>query len=131
MATNALYRSVQHLSSYSVKGGKKLSTACLEAIFLFIIEYSNIVARRQVFIATLLPMKKPEQRLAELMADKGWTQQDLASLLGVTRQSISLYVQGKRKITTIFAYALAYKAGINPEWLMDGKGKQQDSANKS
>lgn len=66
-------------------------------------------------------MKKPEQRLAQLMADKGWTQQDLADLLGVTRQSISLYLQGKRKITTLFAYALAYKTGVDPDWLLLGK----------
>ena len=65
-------------------------------------------------------MKNPEQRLAKLMADRGWTQQDLADLLGVTRQSISLYLQGKRKITTLFAYALAYKAKIDPEWLLRG-----------
>lgn len=66
-------------------------------------------------------MKKPEQRLAQIMADKGWTQQELADMLGVTRQSISLYLQGKRKITTLFAYALAYRAGIDPDWLMSGK----------
>lgn len=70
-------------------------------------------------------MKRPEDRLAKLMQDKGWTQQDVADMLGVTRQSIGLYLQGKRKITTIFAYALAYKAKINPEWLIDGKGKSE------
>lgn len=71
-------------------------------------------------------MKRPEERLAKLMQDRSWTQQDVADMLGVTRQSIGLYLQGKRKITTLFAYALAYKAKINPEWLMSGKGKSDD-----
>jgi transcriptional regulator with XRE-family HTH domain len=73
----------------------------------------------------------PEDRLATLMEQKNWTQQTLADMLGVSRQSIGHYLTKTRRINNLFALALAYKAGINPEWLMDGKGKQQDSANKS
>jgi|JI8StandDraft_1071087.scaffolds.fasta_scaffold320535_2 transcriptional regulator with XRE-family HTH domain len=65
----------------------------------------------------------PEDRLAKLMKEKGWTQQSLADLLGVSRQSIGHYLTKTRRINNLFALALAYKTNINPEWLMEGKGK--------
>lgn len=67
----------------------------------------------------------PEDRLAKLMEQKNWTQQSLADLLGVSRQSIGHYLTKTRKINNLFALALAYKAGISPDWLMKGTGKAE------
>lgn len=67
----------------------------------------------------------PEDRLAKLMEQKKWTQQNLADMLGVSRQSIGHYLTKTRKINNLFALALAYKAKIDPQWLMEGKGKAE------
>ena len=66
----------------------------------------------------------PDARLRQILEEKGLTQQNVAELLKVTRQSIGHYLSGERKITWPVAYALAFRLGINPDWLMEGKGRK-------
>lgn len=61
------------------------------------------------------------QRFEAILKELGYTQAEAAERLGLTQQSISLYVNGKRPISKLLALALAYTDGINPEWLLAGE----------
>ena len=61
------------------------------------------------------------QRFEAILKELGYSQKEMAERLGVTQQSISLYIQGRRPISRLLALALAYTDGINPEWLRAGE----------
>jgi transcriptional regulator with XRE-family HTH domain len=61
------------------------------------------------------------QRFEAIVRELGYSQKEMAERLGVTQQSISLYIQGKRPISKLLALALAYTDGVNPEWLLSGE----------
>lgn len=57
-------------------------------------------------------------RLKELMKEKGITQQGLSNMSGVTKSSISHYVNGKNVPDNFQAYKLAKALDCDPAWLM-------------
>lgn len=62
--------------------------------------------------------KHPGKFLSELMAAKGWTQDDLSAITGWSRQMINYIIGGKRTITPQMAIALGVAFENDPaEWL--------------
>lgn len=58
------------------------------------------------------------ERLKTMLAEKGMTHQDLASILGVQRQTVSLYTNGQIR-PDIGALAVIAKAlGVTTDWLL-------------
>lgn len=57
-------------------------------------------------------------RLKKAMAEKGFSQQELCNRSGVTKSSISHYVNGKNVPDNFQAYKLAKVLDVAPEWLM-------------
>lgn len=57
-------------------------------------------------------------RLREAMNEKGLTQQELSNLSGVTKSSISHYVNGKNVPDNFQAFKLSKVLGCSPTWLM-------------
>lgn len=58
------------------------------------------------------------KRLREAMQAKNMSQQDLADASGVTKSSISHYVNGKNIPDNFQAYKLSLVLDVPPEWLM-------------
>lgn len=69
-------------------------------------------------------MTQASRRFESIAKDLGYSQKQLAERLGLTQQSISLYMQGKRPISKLLALALAFTDKVNPEWLLEGKGEK-------
>jgi HTH-type transcriptional regulator/antitoxin HigA len=64
------------------------------------------------------PPKHPGKFLSELMAAKGWTQDDLAAITGLSRQGINYIIAGKRSVTPQMAIALGAAFENDPAaWL--------------
>lgn len=65
-------------------------------------------------------MKNEEtaRRLREAMREKGLSQQELCNRSGVTKSSISHYVNGKTAPDNFQAVKLAKVLDVAPEWLM-------------
>lgn len=61
---------------------------------------------------------RPCDYLRNKLEFKGWTQRDLAWVLGVPAQSVCLLLSGKRGISASMALALSDALGISPEFLM-------------
>lgn len=60
----------------------------------------------------------PGRFLKEMLAEKGWTMDELAVITGTSRQNLSLIVMGKRGVTPEMAVILAAAFGNTPaEWL--------------
>ena len=60
----------------------------------------------------------PGETIADVLADKDITQAELAVLAGVTPAYINQVINGKRNISTKFAFALEYALGISKSfWL--------------
>lgn len=58
------------------------------------------------------------KRLRSAMAEKGLTQQELANRSGVTKSSISHYINGHNVPDNFQAFKLAKVLDVAPEWLM-------------
>lgn len=60
----------------------------------------------------------PGKILRRMMEERGWTQEDLAAIIGKSRQAVSEIVSGKNGIALDMALALGAAFGNNPqEWL--------------
>jgi HTH-type transcriptional regulator / antitoxin HigA len=60
----------------------------------------------------------PGRFLKEMLAQKGWTMDELAVITGTSRQNLSLIITGKRGVTPDMAVILAAAFGNTPnEWL--------------
>lgn len=60
----------------------------------------------------------PGKILRQMMADKGWTQDELATITGISRQTIYMILAGKSGITPETAARLAAALGNTPaEWI--------------
>src|SRR5438270_402800 len=70
-----------------------------------------------------LDILTPGGAIKDALAHKGWTQHDLALVLGKHQPYINEFIQGKRSITPEMAVALAAALGNTPEyWLnLDAK----------
>lgn len=66
-------------------------------------------------------MNKANTRFETITKELGYSQKELADRLGITQQSVSLYIQGKRPISKMLALALAYTDKVNPDWLLHGE----------
>lgn len=58
------------------------------------------------------------KRLKAAMTEKGLTQQELCNRSGVTKSSISHYINGHNVPDNFQAYKLAKVLDVAPEWLM-------------
>jgi transcriptional regulator with XRE-family HTH domain len=50
------------------------------------------------------------------------SQTDMAKKIGVDRSIIGKYITGSQKPSALFLIAIKSEFGINPEWLMEGRG---------
>jgi HTH-type transcriptional regulator / antitoxin HigA len=60
-------------------------------------------------------IKHPGFYIAEELEERGWSQRDLAFILGVPEQTVNMILNGKRGITPETAKALGDAFDINPE----------------
>ncbi len=58
-----------------------------------------------------------ENKLEELRAQKGWTQQELSERVGVSRQTIISLERGRYNPSIILAFRLARQFGVRVEEL--------------
>lgn len=58
---------------------------------------------------------------------KGWTQADLAGIAGMSQSTISNFEMKLRK-RPMMLHELAFALGKNPEWLLSGKGPEDNGA---
>ena len=58
------------------------------------------------------------KRLSKALSDSGMVAQELATKSGVSKASISQYVNGSHKPSNISAGKMANVLGVNPMWLM-------------
>ena len=68
-----------------------------------------------------------ENRLRDLRTDRGWTQEDLAGAVGVTRQPILAIERGGYEPSVRLALQLARTFGTSVDdlfWLGRGKGEK-------
>lgn len=71
----------------------------------------------------------PGEFIRDELEARGWTQQDLADILGVAAPSLNLIITGKRSITTEMAKALGNAFGTSAElWLNLESGYQLSKA---
>jgi putative transcriptional regulator len=68
-----------------------------------------------------------ENRLEELRRKNGWTQQDLADLTGVSRQTIISLEQGRYNPSLQLAFRLARRFGTTIEGLFLFKESEDDN----
>ncbi|WP_369124634.1 helix-turn-helix domain-containing protein [Brevibacillus laterosporus] len=61
----------------------------------------------------LIPVKLGKCRLGEILSEKGWEQQYLASLLKMHEAQVSHYVRGHRKMSLVTAMNISLILGIN------------------
>jgi phage repressor protein C with HTH and peptisase S24 domain len=67
-----------------------------------------------------------QQRIAELMAETGWSVGDIAEIAGVSSSAVSQWKDGPtRSIKLEPATALAQKSGLSALWLATGKGSRR------
>lgn len=81
-------------------------------------------------------MKYPDvaKRITEAMAEKNLRAQDVANLTGISKASISQYVNGTNSPSNLTASKLSKALDVSPLWLMgfdfDKFGKPLDSSEK-
>jgi transcriptional regulator with XRE-family HTH domain len=66
-------------------------------------------------------------RIKEVREFYNYSQQKLADYLGVSKRSVLEYEGNKRTPPLSFVLALNACLGINPDWLLEGKGGMHDS----
>lgn len=69
--------------------------------------------------------KTPGDAIRELLAEKGWSQIELASILGRTPAHVSEVIQGKRGVTPEFALELAAAFWNDPQYWMGLEANRQ------
>ena len=57
-------------------------------------------------------------RLSRALSSKNMTQQELANLSGVSKASISQYMNGRNRPNNVNAYLMARWLEVKPDWLM-------------
>lgn len=78
------------------------------------------------------------ERVKLIMKEKGLTQKQLAEIIDIRQNHISMYLTGGIPIGESFLYSLIYKLMINPQWLENGvkpvylsSNTEQNNANNS
>lgn len=61
------------------------------------------------------------ERIKLIMKEKGLTQKQLAEIIDIRQNHISMYLTGGIPIGESFLYSLIYKLLINPLWLENGE----------
>jgi addiction module HigA family antidote len=73
------------------------------------------MARKQFKPAEIFP---PGEYLRDELAERGWTQRDLAKVIGRPLQAVNEIIKGKKRVTADTAKAIAKAFGTSPElWL--------------
>jgi HTH-type transcriptional regulator / antitoxin HigA len=73
------------------------------------------MARKQFRPAEVFP---PGEYLRDEWEERGWTQSDLAKVIGRPLQAVNEIIKGKKRITAETAKAIALALGTSPElWL--------------
>lgn len=72
--------------------------------------------------------EKTSKRLREALGDNNMKPQELADLSGVSKSSISQYVNGSHKPSNLSAGKMASVLGVTPMWLM-GFDSPKESSN--
>lgn len=67
-------------------------------------------------------MELPGTRLKKLRKDKGMSQAQLASLIGVSQTFLSDLEHNNSAMTEVLLNSLEYKTGVNKNWIKTGKG---------
>ena len=68
------------------------------------------------------------QRLREALNNSGMRQEDLANASGVSKASISQYINGSHTPSNISSGKIASVLGVNPLWLMGFDVPKEESA---
>ena len=63
------------------------------------------------------------KRLKQVRTDKGWSMVEMATRLGVTRQSVHAFESGKMRPSLETLAKLPGSTGVSLDWLILGKGK--------
>lgn len=67
-------------------------------------------------------MNPPGYRLRNLRKDKGMTQTQFASLIGISQTFLSDLENNNSLMTEVVLNSIEYKIGVNKEWVKTGKG---------
>ncbi len=67
-------------------------------------------------------MDLPGNRLKKIRKDKGMSQAQLASLIGVSQTFLSDLEHNNSAMTEVLLNSLEYKTGVNKEWIKTGRG---------
>jgi plasmid maintenance system antidote protein VapI len=62
-------------------------------------------------------------RLKELLKHKRYTQKEFGILLGFSAQQVTDMINGRKTVTPEIALQIEDKLGINPVWLIFGRGE--------
>lgn len=62
------------------------------------------------------------ERIQQLRHANGWTQAELANLVGRSKQLVSAWEAGRSEITVSSVVLLAQRLGVDPKWLLLGAG---------
>lgn len=68
-------------------------------------------------------MNKSAERLKRLINYLGISNNKFGKLIGLTGSQISKIIKEKTPLSTIHAYAIAYRTGADVNWLLHGKAK--------
>ncbi len=63
----------------------------------------------------MIEVRPPGFFIREELEARGWTQRDLAFVLGITEQAVNVIISGKRGISPEMAKALGQAFGVNPD----------------
>jgi HTH-type transcriptional regulator / antitoxin HigA len=66
-----------------------------------------------------IPHQIPGQLISALLSERGWTQEVLAVVLGMSKSAVSLIVAGKRDVDAALALKLGTAFGTEPEDFME------------
>lgn len=67
----------------------------------------------------LTDIPHPGEFIREELEARGWSQRDLAYILGVSEQAVNLIVSGKRGISPEMAKALGQAFGVSAEYFVN------------
>ena len=67
-------------------------------------------------------------RIAALRRDRGWSQAELARLLGISPSAVGMYEQGRREPSVALLVAMARSFGVTTDFLLTGRPVQPEDS---
>lgn len=77
--------------------------------------------------ATLIPVWSQLDRLIKARQVAGYSQTELARELGTSLSTVRRIEKGEKPASRMEIYGWAVACGVDPEWLLDGKGGDADT----